>query len=382
MLDDAELLRLFADEKSETAFGEFVGRHVNFVYATALRYVGRDAHHAADVSQYVFTVAAREAGSLARHNALKAWLYTVARNASANVIRAERLRQIREREAQTMQEVSHPTPAENPDDLRTVLDQALGVLSERDQQAVFLRFFEGREYPEIGARFSVSADAARLRIERALEKMKTVLSRRGVASTTAALTGALMMEAAVMAPARLTGSLTGAAIAGATAKSGATVILSLMGRIKIGIASALAVAGLATVVVEARANRALHAEIESLQVTNVDTVRARNEERQLNAELQKLGAPNLDADELARLRTKEAQLRARPPGVDDALMMPAGLWQDVGRATPAAALETFLWSFSVGNMDIHLLHGVPKAVVFFGRRSTINRHRQLDFLKR
>src|SRR5688572_30152234 len=102
MIDDAELLRQYAAERSERAFTEFVRRHVDFVYATALRSLSGDAHRAADVSQYVFAEAARKAGALAKHCALKGWLYTTARYASANIVRAELRRQHHEREAQTM----------------------------------------------------------------------------------------------------------------------------------------------------------------------------------------------------------------------------------------------------------------------------------------
>jgi DNA-directed RNA polymerase specialized sigma24 family protein len=83
MLDDAALLRLYADGKSEAAFREFVTRHFNFVYATALRHLGGDPHRAAEISQYVFGVAARRAGPLAQHSALKGWLHTVVDQAPA-----------------------------------------------------------------------------------------------------------------------------------------------------------------------------------------------------------------------------------------------------------------------------------------------------------
>src|SRR5476651_764693 len=104
MLDDAALLRLYADENSETAFREFVARQLDFVYAAALRHLGGDPHRAAEVSQYVFGVAARRAGTLARHRALRGWLHTVVRNASINLLRDERLRRARETAAQAERE--------------------------------------------------------------------------------------------------------------------------------------------------------------------------------------------------------------------------------------------------------------------------------------
>lgn len=37
MPDDAQLLRLYAEEKSEVAFAELVRRHLDLVYSAALR---------------------------------------------------------------------------------------------------------------------------------------------------------------------------------------------------------------------------------------------------------------------------------------------------------------------------------------------------------
>ncbi len=61
MLTDIQLLRRYAQDCSESAFGELVARHLNLVYATALRIVGGDEHGACDVAQSVFTDLARKA---------------------------------------------------------------------------------------------------------------------------------------------------------------------------------------------------------------------------------------------------------------------------------------------------------------------------------
>lgn len=70
MIDDAELLRTYAENRSEAALAELVGRHVNLVYSAALRQVNGDAHLAQDVPQLVFADLARKAEALARHRVL------------------------------------------------------------------------------------------------------------------------------------------------------------------------------------------------------------------------------------------------------------------------------------------------------------------------
>jgi len=170
--DDAELLRRYASGRSEAAFAEFVRRHVDFVYACALRRVGGDVHLAQDVTQQVFTALARSASTLANHPVLSGWLFTTTRNASAHVVRSERRRRAREHEAHTMNENFSAGPAGSstsavsaaPADwerLRPVLDAALDQIGERDREAVLLRFFEEKSFADLGARLRLTENAAR-----------------------------------------------------------------------------------------------------------------------------------------------------------------------------------------------------------------------------
>ena len=67
MKEEVELLRRYADEGSQPAFGDLVRRTVDLVYAAALRQTGGDAHLAEDVTQGVFLALARRAGMLKSH---------------------------------------------------------------------------------------------------------------------------------------------------------------------------------------------------------------------------------------------------------------------------------------------------------------------------
>ena len=179
MTDDAELLRRYAEEKSQEAFAELVRRHLGLVYHAALRQCGGDAHRAQDVAQTVFADVARKARSLARRPALAGWLHTSTRYAAAQAVRGEVRRQRREQEAHAMNEIMAKA---NSDDaaadwerMRPVIDEALHALGERDREAVLARFFEGRAFAEIGRQLALSEDAARMRVERALEKLRVAL---------------------------------------------------------------------------------------------------------------------------------------------------------------------------------------------------------------
>lgn len=49
-MEDHELLREYAERRTEVAFTELVSRHINLVYSTALRMVG-EPQFAQDVAQ-------------------------------------------------------------------------------------------------------------------------------------------------------------------------------------------------------------------------------------------------------------------------------------------------------------------------------------------
>ncbi len=75
MMDDEQLLGAYARERSESAFGELVTRHIDFVYSAALPVVNGDSHLAQDVAQTVFIDLARKAGSLPGDVGLAGWLH-------------------------------------------------------------------------------------------------------------------------------------------------------------------------------------------------------------------------------------------------------------------------------------------------------------------
>jgi RNA polymerase sigma factor (sigma-70 family) len=206
MSTDAELLRRYVTQKSESAFTELVQRHVALVYSTALRQLGGDAHLAQDVTQTVFTALARKAESLTGRSALAGWLYLGAHHAAAQAVRTDQRRRAREQEAHIMHELFSPEASALPTEwgrVRPVLDDALRELRDDDREAVLLRFFERRPFAEIGAALNMSEDAARMRTDRALDKLHALLARRGITSTGAALSVALSNQAMVATPAGL-----------------------------------------------------------------------------------------------------------------------------------------------------------------------------------
>jgi len=242
-MDDIELLRRYAEDDSEEAFAELVRRHLNLVYSAALRRVGDDVHLARDVTQKVFIALARQASSLSGRRTLIGWLYTASRYSAAHVVRTEHRRKEREQKAYIMNEISFETPSDPGwERVRPALDEVMDQLGGRDREALLLRFFSGCQFSEVGASLGLTEEAARKRVDRALERLRAQLARRGVSSASGAMAAMLAGHAVSAAPAGLAAVVPGIALAGAAVP--ASSVLQFLGTAKagLGVAGILALA--------------------------------------------------------------------------------------------------------------------------------------------
>jgi RNA polymerase sigma factor (sigma-70 family) len=380
MTDDEQLLHAYARERSESAFGELVTRHIDFVYSAALRVVNGDSHLAQDVTQTVFIDLARKAGSLPRDVVLAGWLHRHTCYTAAKAVRTERRRQTREQTAMEMRALDDNTRP--PWELvAPYLDESLNQLNPADRDALVLRFLKQQDLRAVGAALGVSEDAAQKRVDRALEKLHVLLTRRGAALSAAALGTALATEAVTAAPAGLAGSIAGTALASAAAGGGMTLtLLKVMGmtKLKLGIISAIVVAGMATpLVLQHQAQIKLREDNQALRQQS-DQVAAENERlshlaaRANSSQTLANGQPG----ELLRLRGEVGVLRqqkseaerlleehrrlgsgatnsqsaqATNPPTPFSAPVPKESWAFSGYATPEAALQTMAWAW--GNRD-------------------------------
>jgi RNA polymerase sigma factor (sigma-70 family) len=226
MNNDAELLRRYASTGDAQAFTALVQSHLPMVYRAAWRQLAGDAHAAEDAAQMVFTLLARKAGGLVHHANLAGWLHLATRHVVRDQRRAAKRRAAREQEAVQMNAAAEDSGSADWDRLRPVLDEALGDLGAADREAVLLRFFQGLSLSAVGAALNVSEEAARMRVNRSLERLRIKLARRGITSTAAALGLALTAEPALAAPgAGLATSVSAAALAhGVGAGTGAAAL--------------------------------------------------------------------------------------------------------------------------------------------------------------
>jgi RNA polymerase sigma factor (sigma-70 family) len=368
---DAELLRRYADERSETAFAELVRRHLDLVHSAALRQVGGNRAAAADIAQAVFTELARQANHLTRHPALVGWLYTTTHRLAARHVRDESRRQRREREAHAMQETHHSNdPEVDWSRLAPVLDEAMHELAEADRIALLLRHFQQRPFAEVGARLGLSENAARMRVERALDRLRGRLAKRGITSTGSALALALGGPAVVAAPAGLATNIAAGAVAAGALTASTFGLLSFMASTKLKIGAVVVGFGLlgTALLVQQQHLQRLRTDRSELTAQLAEQSAALRNAQQLAARKDAELAASQDSraellrlrGEVARLRRQAAKPAAQPDATPESKPSPPLITNVRTQVPPGATMVVGGWNWSEGRRALLFLTPVTR----------------------
>lgn len=365
-MEDAELLHRYVEERSETAFAELVERHLKWVYPLAVRQVGGDIHLAKDVAQSVFTDLALKAKRLTHYRVLAGWLYTSTRYAAAQTIRSERRRVTREHRVYLMNEPAVSAPTHPEESIAPVIDATLAELSPRDRDVLLLRFFRGMPLAELGATLSLTPDAARMRVERALQKTHALLLKRGVTSTAVALAGVLSTQAALAPPVGLAAAISSVAVSSAAAGSTTMLFLMTLSKTKLFVLAAIITGGAATIVVQHKMNTALRRDLDDVRAKKSlagEEARPVIKEETLLALKASAGKTQSSTLQNGVPSSSEENDRAHPVEGADAApsvaqterpldkMTPMEKLSDVGQGSARAAFETQLWAAHGGDVD-------------------------------
>ena len=351
MSTDAELLQLYAERGSQPAFTTLVERHLALVYSAALRQVGNNPHRAQEVVQTVFTLLARKVRPLSRHPALIGWLYTTTYYTADKLRRAEQRRQ---RLAQHAQDMNDDAPGVvDWDRLRPVLDSSMLKLQERDRTAILLRFFADKSFREIGEQLGLTENAARMRVDRALDAMRDTLTRRGMTSTSTALASALLAQAVTAAPSGLASTISAGAMAASA--GGGMIFLMSSTFTKIAIVAGVLAAGSVglyhqhALTVENTQLRteltAVHSQLAQAQRTaKANDADSTPGVASLPPPIPPEPAPAAPAASAVGNGPATADLENRLTRVAD--------MRNVGRATPVASIQTIFWAIEHGDESL------------------------------
>jgi RNA polymerase sigma factor (sigma-70 family) len=371
---DIELLRAYAETGNEECFGRLVKRHVSLVYSTALRNVGGDEHLAQDVAQMVFAHLAHSAKSLLKQRALAGWLYRDAFFSSSKLVRSERRRLEREKQANmSTQNVSADQTQTN--ELLPILDEIISRLRPKDLEVLVLRFFEGMELRTAAGLLGISEKAFQKRVERAVHQLRAVLASKDISVGSGAVTSALMAGGFVAAPPNLALVIAASSMTSVAAVK-STTFLNLfanlaMTKLKIAGSALLVVAITAPLLVQQNALNKLREENRRLRMQSPDSSVQKNADTPFSeaadpSEIERLRAEHR---ELLRLRgevgvsrslieelkakldqAKRTERRVHDQRQDGAgLYHPAEIWANVGYEEPQSAAITFFWAVRNGD---------------------------------
>jgi RNA polymerase sigma factor (sigma-70 family) len=199
------------------AFADLVRRHVGWVHGVARRRL-RDAHVADDVAQAVFILLHRKSPRFRNDRSLVAWLHRTAWYASEVAARQERRRRRHETEAAMLH---RQQIAANDDpqwrELAPMLDELIERLAQADREAVLLRYYRQMTFTEVAAAMGTTEEAARKRVDRAVDKLRRMADGKGVVMSVAVLAAVMETQVATAAPPGLVATATATALADAGA---------------------------------------------------------------------------------------------------------------------------------------------------------------------
>lgn len=392
MTESYPLLKRYTEEHSEEAFADLVRQHLNLVYSTALRLTNGNSALAQDVTQTVFTALAQKARTLPPGIVLAGWLYRHTTFVARQALRTERRRQQREQTAALMNAINADTEAVW-EQLAPHLDEAMQSLGETDRDAILLRYFEQSDLRSVGLALGINEEAAKKRVARAVEKLRTIFKQRGVtlsAATLASLVTANAVSAAPIGLATLVTTTAFTATAVATSSSLPLLLQNLMAttKLKVGIVCVLT-AGIATpLVLQQQAHKRLNNENLALrqQLEQLNQLAAANQRLNNATNQSAAGLSPEQFSELLRLRGEVNRLRqeqrewqnaesARSPrreiseavtnetftASSDDSTIPRESWAFAGYATPENALQTTMWAMSRGDVAAYLASVTPEA---------------------
>ncbi|MDP4648130.1 MAG: sigma-70 family RNA polymerase sigma factor [Akkermansiaceae bacterium] len=217
MTDDTALLERFTADGDEAAFAAIVSRHLPMVFGVCFRRTG-NRELSEELTQNVFTSLAKKASSISANVSLSGWLHRAASFECSHALRTE---SNRTRKMKQLAELhTDPDPVHIDADASEVsrqLDQSINQLTKKEQDMVLMRFSEELTLSQIGGCIGKSESATQRHLSKVLEKLASILRRRGVTTSALALTAILSAEITKAAPAGLSAaSISKAALTAAT----------------------------------------------------------------------------------------------------------------------------------------------------------------------
>jgi RNA polymerase sigma-70 factor, ECF subfamily len=160
------------------AAGEWLVRQYAGDVVALCRAIVRERTVAEDLAQDAFSAAFTSLSGFRREASPRTWLLAITRNRCIDHLRRLSRDPWGGAELEQQEPDAHPDDAPLPAEIllrRADVDAALSSLAEAERALVVLRFRHGLEYPEIADVFGLREGTVRMRLSRALAKMRSEL---------------------------------------------------------------------------------------------------------------------------------------------------------------------------------------------------------------
>jgi len=197
--DDSTLLNRFIRGGDQISFQELVRCYERTVMAACINVLG-NPHDAEEAAQAAFLTLAAKCREIDASRCLAGWLFTVARQKALDYRKVRGRRNARFQPVDLMSltndsfpagdETTNPSTAYSRQEIHAELDAAIAELPATDRDIVVLHHLQGLRLKDIAEALGQKPNAVSMRLQRARERLRTKLGRRGLsAASLTALTG-------------------------------------------------------------------------------------------------------------------------------------------------------------------------------------------------
>ncbi|MBL9089280.1 MAG: sigma-70 family RNA polymerase sigma factor [Planctomycetia bacterium] len=235
---DTALWTSWRERRDGRAFEELVAPHLVFAAAFAHRLGCRGAD-VDDVVQRALVALVSDRDGKAARVGVRAWLARGVLQETRMAARAARRRAVHEHGAAALR-AGDARPAPPPVEVRDDVERALAALAPDDRQLVELRFLHDLEYREVAFVTGRSALACRLRVHRALTRLRATLGKAAPLLVASIALPALAPSAQAAVPAAIAAADGAGPVAGWV---GGGWVMGTSGKLAAAVGAALLIGG-------------------------------------------------------------------------------------------------------------------------------------------
>jgi len=177
-LTDKELVHLIVVQDKTEFLSEIYIRYSSKVFGTCLTYV-HDRGIAEDLCHEIFIKVFTKIKTFSGKSSISTWIFSITRNYCIDYLRRQKLRrfQFMADYADVIDfESAYFTDENVEEDLLTMkdLEKVLPLIKKDEKEIIMMKYYEGRSINEIKDDLNISESAAKMRVKRAKDRVRSI----------------------------------------------------------------------------------------------------------------------------------------------------------------------------------------------------------------